>query len=302
MEAKATAVGTAGGKLILFGEHAVVHGHPAVAVGIGKGARVTAREARGETTLTVEGRTFVFTIGDGSREGTALARMIEALGIEKQQGIHLEATLTIPDRSGLGSSAALAAAAVRAVVALFGLSVRSEQLFEAVQASERVFHSNPSGLDASMALQGGAALYSKGSGLRPLALEPLPLSVFHTGERGNTAETVARFAHTLRDGGESMERRLHRIAWITKQGVTALEDEDLAVAGRLMTENHEILREFGVSCPSLDKIVERAVALGALGAKMTGGGGGGCAIVLSRPGDSVEEALMAEGFSRVEVE
>lgn len=293
--------GQAFGKIILFGEHAVVHGCDAVGVGLTKGARVRATPRPGPSTLFIQNWNRTITAGDGSGEGTALYELLHALGAGTE-GIGFFGLVDIPSRSGLGSSAAVAAATARAARGLENIRVTRDHLFESVQASEKVFHGNPSGLDAAMALHGGGAIFSRSKGLRTLEIPPLPLLVIHSKERGDTSHTVAQFAKVLEEDVEQGISRLDRFSQVAESGIEALRRKDLASVGKAMTANHELLARFGVSSPNLDRIVDLAIQSGALGAKLTGGGGGGCAIVLTKPQDTlVAAALNDAGFSEVNV-
>ncbi|MCP4601530.1 MAG: mevalonate kinase [Proteobacteria bacterium] len=295
------AVGRASGKVILLGEHAVVHGSYALALGIKRGVRISARESSGALSLSVRNWDRCFKVDDGTREGQALEKLVRALGIEPD-GISLEALFEIPTRAGLGSSAALSAAAARAIVSLRKIEATQERLFEAVQAAERVFHGNPSGLDAKAALQGGVLLFSRSQGVRPVDAAAPPLLVVHSGQEGDTHETVARFTARLKESGKEGASRLSRISSLVERGVTALKQGDLKTLGQLMNENQEQLSWFGVSTTTLDRISRLALEAGALGAKLTGGGGGGCAVVLTEPGDtSVVRQLASAGFKSVDI-
>jgi mevalonate kinase len=193
----------------------------------------------------------------------------------------IEVAAEVPSRAGLGASAAVAAAVARALCAWSGREVSKALLFDAVQASERVFHGNPSGLDASVALYGGAIVFSKRDGARPITAPAIPLLIVHSGEHGETRREVARVARMIDARPEEARARLGRIAALVEGGIAALGEGDLETLGGLMNQNHDHLSWFGVSTPSLDHIVDTARRAGAWGAKMTGSGGGGVAIVLA---------------------
>jgi mevalonate kinase len=289
-------IGTAKGKVILLGEHAVVHGSPALALAIDRGVRVTGEKVSGPLTLSVPGKQNRIAAGDGSMEGRALAALADEIGIPCN-GAQLVAEVAIPTRAGLGSSAALAAACTRALVSLFDVDISDVRLFEAVQSSERVFHGTPSGLDATVALNGGILAFSREHGMRKITASPPPLLVVNSKECGDTKTTVAHFAERLTATGDEGTRRLSRISQLVAQGIHALERADLETLGTAMNENQAHLSWFGVSTARLDGIIEMALRTGALGAKLTGGGGGGCAVVLTKPGDSkVSQTLAEAGF------
>ncbi|MCP4674959.1 MAG: mevalonate kinase [Deltaproteobacteria bacterium] len=298
---KGPTVGHSGGKVILLGEHAVVHGSYAVAMGIRPGVRVSARREGEDLVLSIPRWESSFAANDGSREGEAIRQLVCALGLEPE-GMLLEAEFEIPARAGLGSSAALACAAARAIVSLTDIEMDKIGLFNAIQASERVFHGNPSGLDARVALDEGVVLFSRSEGARPITAQPPPLHVFHSGEQGDTYTTVARFAKRLKETGDEGASRLLRISLLVDRGVDALARGDFEALGEVMNENQDQLAWFGMSTPNLNKIVRTALEAGALGAKLTGGGGGGCAVVLTRSDDTtVARRVAAAGFEQVEL-
>lgn len=292
--------GAACGKAILLGEHAVVHNKPALAVGIPLGVRVVAEPSAGSLALAVSPWGLMTTVGDGTRVGEALAALTAALGMTGD-GLKLVAEASLPPGAGLGSSAALAAAAARALAASCSIELDDVKLFSAVQAAERIFHGNPSGLDAAVAIHGGVLRYDRKQGIKQLAVEAPPLVAIHSGTTGNTREMVAHFANRLAEHPREGGRRLARIANLVESGIAAIESEALRELGLAMTECHEHLAWFGVSTEELDRICQIALQAGALGAKLTGGGGGGCAIALVEPGNRkpVAEAIADAGFQPV---
>jgi mevalonate kinase len=294
------AVGSAGGKVILLGEHAVVHGTPAIAVGLPDKTSVTARFAEGPTALDVAPWGVRARVGGSQAADTALQSLVEALGAP-QDGLILSGRTVLPARAGLGASASIAAAAARAVSALLGRDPSAAELFAAVQASECAFYGNPSGVDAAAVLGAGVIRYSRADGAVRLDVPVPELVIVHTGATGDTHVTVAAFAARLSADPAEGERRLDAIRGIVERGAEALGRHDHAAFGRLMDENHAHLAWFGVSTDELDRACAEARAAGALGAKLTGGGGGGCAVALVLPRDRsrVTARLGAAGFALV---
>ena len=292
--------GFAGGKVILLGEHAVVHGAPALAVGLPLGVTVTANPCTGPIRLRIDQWNLAASAGDGSPVGSAVLELTRRLGHSGTE-VELVGESRLPPRAGLGSSAALATAIARALRAIDSAELGDDELFDAVQASERVFHGNPSGLDAAVAIHGGVLRFDRARGAELLGIEAPSLVVAHSGAQGRTAETVAEFARRLVDRGSEGQRRLARIAELAEVGVEAIVDGRLAALGEAMNACHEQLDWFGVSTDALNRICEIARAAGALGAKLTGGGGGGCAVALVDPSDTdaVADAIVSGGFEVV---
>jgi mevalonate kinase len=286
--------------VILLGEHAVVHGEPAIAIGLPERTRVEAIAATGPTSLEVAAWGCRARVGGAAPADVALARIVEAMG-SPADGVALCGETRLPPRSGLGASASVAAAAARALAALADRAPAEAQLRAAVDASERVFHGNPSGLDAAAVLEAGVILFTRAGGVERLEVAPPPLVVVRTREPGDTRVTVAAFAARLSADPEEGRSRLGAMGAIARAGVAALERGDLGALGRLMDENQAHLAWFGVSSEGLDRACAEARAAGALGAKLTGGGGGGCAVALVRPADRgrVEARLIEAGFELV---
>lgn len=272
------------GKVILLGEHAVVHGVPAIAAGIDRGADAEVERAS-ESTLSI-GELCV-TPDDGSELGRALSVLLEELGAGP---VAVRATTCLPVGCGLGSSAALAVAIARAVQDLDGVA-SPERTLAAATAWERVFHGNPSGIDTAAAIRGGCIWYTKASGPEPLHLaRAFSLAVAVAGPAASTrlmVESVARLAERRPD---VFRKSLDGIESLVKNARLALEAGDLLGLGRLMDLNQMLLSGLMVSTEEIEVACLLARSAGALGAKLTGAGGGGCVIALV---DSDPEPVLA---------
>ena len=272
--------GWAPGKLILVGEHAVVYGHPAISLAIDRGTEAMARRRPGPSGLdrseVVEHDGQIHAFPADPRLGPALATVLPSEGV----GLALRSNL--PIGRGMGSSAALAIATLRALADLDASILDPETCISKGFLVERVFHGNPSGLDHTVSSRGGAIRYRRGpDGLshRPLCLSALRLVVLDSGAPGDTAVMVAGVASRR----PRVDPALSRIGDLVERVAAILEAPgapDLAALGEALTENHALLREIGVSTPDLDRLVGLALGAGALGAKLAGAGGGGVVIAL----------------------
>lgn len=268
----------AGGKLILLGEHAVVHGQPAIALGLPAGIRV-AISPRHDGSRTVHGRAPT-----DERLARAIDVASESLGIARAQGWDVAIDGDLPDAVGLGSSASLSVALARALAGAAGLEAGPERVAEAAHAVEGAFHGTPSGVDVTTVLDGGLGWYEVGPPRRWEPIVPavaLELVVVVADRRHDTGRTVGslRARATTRPG--LYRPVFEAIGGLVREARDAIEEGDLPRLGEAMTLDHGLLRTCGVSTAVLDAAVDEAVRAGALGAKLTGGGGGGAIVALA---------------------
>lgn len=266
--------------MILLGEHSVVYGRPAIAAGLPRGA--SARAAPAERTVLAVEPWGVEVPADPHAEKSltrAFAAMVEAAGW--RQHVRVEARVDLPGGSGLGSSAALGVAVMRAVDRLLGVTRSEHEALDVSLAWERVFHGNPSGVDNAMAIAGGLAWYVRGQPIeRVRAKKPLTLVVGDSGEPCSTMITVGDVARQHAKDPERMERQFDAIASIVRNGRLAVEGGDHRALGQLFDMNQSLLAGMLISTGTLEEMIGAARSAGALGAKLTGGGGGGCMIAL----------------------
>lgn len=262
------------GKVILLGEHAVVHGVPALAVGIERGAEARADRAA-DTELVIE--SVRATPTDGTDLGRALSALLEALGVS---GVRIGATSALPVGCGLGSSAALGVAIARAIQELDGAPL-PERTLAAATAWERVFHGNPSGIDTAAAVFGGCIWYTRQDGPVPLRLgRPFTLGVAVAGPAASTKRMVESVAQLAERRPAVFAKSLAGIEALVKNARLALEAGDLPGLGRLLDLNQMLLSGLMVSTEEIETACRLARTAGALGAKLTGAGGGGAVIAL----------------------
>ncbi|MGF1469271.1 MAG: mevalonate kinase [Sandaracinaceae bacterium] len=282
------------GKVILLGEHAVVYGRPALAAALARGV-----DARWSSSASPRLRIAPWRVDVGPGGSTELARAFRALLGGDAPAVTVDATVELPAGAGLGCSAALGVAVLRALDEAAGREADDEDVAERSLAWERVFHGNPSGVDSALAAAGGVRVFRRGERLATVSVGArLPLVIGHSGEPGSTKATVAEVARRHAADREGTERTFDAIAALVESGRRAVGDGALPALGRAMNENHAHLRALGVSTDRLDALTDVARQAGALGAKLTGGGGGGCMVALAAGRDraeSIRRALAAEG-------
>jgi mevalonate kinase len=268
------------GKLILVGEHAVVHGHAALAVGISAGISVEARAGTGR--LQVPAWRLETETGDDTPVGRALAAIVARLEVP---GLDFVAEAQIPSRAGLGSSAALAVALARAAAAASGRARADEAVDEAIDAAvaeaEAIFHGNPSGIDAAAATSGAAGRFTRADGWQPVpVLQAITLCVGISGRTRDTAAQVAA-ASRLRERLPAAGEVLALAGRLAGDAAEALARGDVDGLGRILDVAHGLLAALRLSSAELEVLVHTARDAGAIGAKLTGAGGGGAVIALA---------------------
>ncbi|MEM4272643.1 MAG: mevalonate kinase [Candidatus Bilamarchaeaceae archaeon] len=258
------------GKAILIGEHFVVHGARAIGMGIPK-----------KTTVTVErapSLRFLFECGDLLKEASRV--ILEKAAGSTDFEVSMESEL--PASAGMGWSASYCVALARAAAAAAGRELTRREAAEIAFEGEKVFHGNPSGIDNMLAAFGGVMLFRKGD-------EPWELRLggrFHfvianSGKKGPTKELVEKVAAFREASPTDFGRMMEEEDRIVGDAMTALSNFDAGRLGELMNENHALLEELGLSTPAIEEIRKIALENGALGAKITGAGGGGCVLVLA---------------------
>lgn len=287
------------GKVILVGEHAVVHGHPALAAAIDRQVKVWFEgRPSGPISLAVPHWNLSVSVGDEHPLAEALGILAREVGAE-HLSVSLHALAELPPAAGLGSSAATMVAVTRALAAAAGRRLEAERLEEIASAGERCFHGNPSGIDVALAARGGMGLFRRGAGLQPVVpAAPLELAVGLSGEPRRTGDMVARVTAALTARPDESGRQLEELGEAAGDAAAALEAGDVDRVGRRMARAQEILAGLGLSTRGIDTMIDAALREGALAAKLTGAGGGGAVIALARPGKTDEVVSVWRALGR----
>jgi len=294
---------SAPGKLILFGEHFVVYGMPAIATAIE--SRTVAEVQRAEEFSLLDNRpeTPGYKKEKHDQQSDSIRRMLKAMGLEgKKVRIVLGGGLIAA--SGVGASGASCAAIAAALNEEFGLGLDRDKINDVAYEGEKGYHGVPSGIDNCCSTYGGFIHFRKDlktgkSIIRQLHSKArLSIVVGNTGLTSNTTKVVGDVKAKRDKDPEKFQRIFDNYSKIADEATVSVEKGDLVKMGLLMNMNHLLLEGMGVSCDELEELVELASKNGALGAKLTGTGRGGLmiALVTGEAGSKIASVIKKAGF------
>ncbi|HET8684458.1 MAG TPA: mevalonate kinase [Micromonosporaceae bacterium] len=306
-------VGRAHGKAILLGEHAVVYGAPALVIPVPQ-LTVTANATRLPGPGDGADKVSFATAGPGTAPVTPLAadglrhlvaELKERTAVVERVCVDVLIDSAIPPGRGLGSSAACARAVVLALADVLGRRLGAGVVFDLVQVSEKAAHGRASGIDAlatgatspllfrdgtarelPIAMSGDGSAHppersdGRAGASRPSVFDGL-FVIADSGASGSTRDAVELVRRRFEREAQAQEAFVRRVSSLTHAALRDLAHGQLGDFGARLTENHRLLHEIGISTDRIDALVEAALAAGGLGAKITGGGLGGCMIALA---------------------
>ncbi len=289
-------MGQSNGKLIWMGEHAAVYGYPAFVFPV-KAAKmkVTIHLALQDT---IHSPFFSGLLDDLPKPFQPIHDLYHSL--KKQlsfPSMTIEIESNIPMSSGMGSSAALAAALTRACYDHVGIELSNPVLEKWIHQSEVGMHGNPSGVDGAQMISSTPILFEKGQPIRPFSFQRKGylLAVFST-VSGSTKQAVA----SVKEQTLLHPERIHELGALSKRSIHEFSTLSLQEIGNHMKQAHDILCAFGLSHPKIDEIVQLSYQFGSLGSKISGGGLGGMVLCLFDQAPmifSFEQALEKIGYT-----
>ena len=297
-------------KIILFGEHAVVYGQPAIAVPVSDlRATVTVETAvvghEGLRIIAADLGEVIQVVDQSENLDSPLAGIVRSiLQAADQSSPNMTLTIrsNIPVASGLGSGAAVATALARALALAIDYKLDDDKLNRLVYEAERLHHGTPSGIDNTVIVYETPIYFVRGNPIEFLSVvEPFLLLIADTGKAATTRIVVADVRRLYDADPGRVRALLQVIGGIANKARQAIERGRTETLGPLMVENHLLLQQLTVSSPELDRLVDAAMEAGAEGAKLSGAGRGGNMIALVKENscENVRQALMQAGAARI---
>ena len=292
---------SAPGKIILFGEHAVVYGRPALAVPV--------TQVQVDVTVLESDRAGIWinapdvnlyaelnTLPSDHPVASVIHNFLFLSRVAQFPNLNINITSTIPVASGLGSGAAVTVALVRALSSHLNHPMTDDAVNAFAYEIEKLYHGTPSGIDNTVVTYAKPVYFIKGQSIEMFKVgKPFTIVIADTGISAPTKESVADVRKLWADNTKRFEVIFDEVADISLAARRVIEEGSIEMLGTLMDKNHALLQEMRVSSPKLDQLVSAARNAGASGAKLSGGGRGGnmIALVEHERAEEVASALMA---------
>jgi mevalonate kinase len=306
---------SAPGKVILFGEHAVVYRQPAIAVPVNEvkaRAIVSARPDRpsGWVHIHAPDVGLEAVLEDLSADdplSLAIFSVFEATDISRVPALAIRITSTIPIAAGLGSGAAVTIAIIRALSEFLGRPLPNEKVSILAYEVEKLHHGTPSGIDNTVITYEKPVYFVRSKNGETDQIKkfnvahPFTILIGDTGIPSPTAATVGDVRSAWQEDKYLYENLFESMGAIVKQARKLIEKGDIPALGTLMNENQDLLVKLDVSSPELDHLIQTAREAGAYGAKLSGGGRGGnmIALVPQQSARRIAEVLVSAGATNV---
>lgn len=294
---------SAPGKIILFGEHAVVYGRPALAIPVTQvhadveildsarpGIWIDAPDVNLDAELN--------TLPSDHPIASVIHNFLFLSRVSLFPNLQINIASTIPVASGLGSGAAVTVALTRALSSHFNFPMTDENINAFTYEIEKLHHGTPSGIDNTVVTYAKPVYFIKGQPIETfIVAKPFTILIGDTGISAPTKESVGDVRRLWEVDRSKWENVFDEVGTIAKKAREVIESGTWEELGNLMNQNHKLLQEMTVSSPELDKLVSVACEAGALGAKMSGGGRGGnmIALVEERNAAIIADALKSAG-------
>jgi mevalonate kinase len=304
---------SAPGKLMLLGEHAVVYHRPCLVAAISQRLFLEGEKIP-ENKIFIsapEMGIFDFAVSpfDLEKEQPKEVKFIlEAIKnffrkYKVESGLKIKTKSQFSAEYGFGSSSAVSVCTIKALAELFQIKMGKKEIFDLAYKTVLDIQKVGSGFDVAAAVYGGILYFLTGGKIiQPLKVKKIPLIVGYTGKKASTSEIVKKVKSEMEKNPDYYENLFDQIEKIVEKAKSEIENENWKEVGRLMLENQKILRKFktpskkyGVSSPTIEKLIRASLEAGAYGAKLSGAGRGDCIIALGREKEKVEKAIKKAG-------
>ena len=281
---KQQGIGTSHAKIILMGEHSVVYGQPAIALPLPSVQLSVTLSSRQDNQRIIKSRYYHGSLENLPSSMIGIKKLIDTLSArfnDQETGWDLKIESQLPAKRGMGSSAASAIAIIRAFFDYYDEPLDRTLLLQFADVEEQITHRSPSGLDAATVSSDKPLFYVKGRIGVPIEMNlDASLVIADTGKKGATKEAILAVKDELKNNNEKAEEHIKHLGELVNQTKDYLAQNDIVKLGDALNFAQTDLAALNVSDPSLDHLIHVARDNGALGAKLTGGGRGGCMIAL----------------------
>ena len=282
-------------KIILFGEHSVVHGMPAIAIAVNRKTQVTITKNKDYKAGQIKILSKSYNQSDTNQYNKGFKKdykknklfyplwhlledVFSEQDIQPDHGLDIEIDSTIPQGAGMGSSAATAVSLTAAMLSYFNIKHDKEMISAIAYKAEQIIHGTPSGIDNSICTFGSGIVFEKGK-ITPIEVPKINIIIGDTCKPRETKKMVTK-VRLRKEKWKFYSIIIEAMGSLVRESIPILRDGKGELLGELCDINHGLLDALGVSSPELNRLVEISRVNGAWGAKLTGGGGGGCMIAL----------------------
>jgi mevalonate kinase len=302
------------GKLMLFGEHAVVHGRPCIVTAVDARMRVFLKKRKNNKIFfnspDLNLKNYFIPIEDLTKPTekevgfvlTAIKNFFEKYKIKS--GLEIKTKSEFSMEYGLGSSSAVTVATIKALSELFRIKMKKKELFDLAYKTVLDIQRVGSGFDLAAAIYGGTLYFvTGGKVIGKIKVRNIPLIVGYSGEKADTPTLVKMVNEKLEKNPQKINKIFDEIEKIVNQARIEIENKNWKEVGKLMNLNQDLLRELGVSSEKLENLIKVVLDSGAYGAKLSGAGGGDCMIAIADKENfnNVKEAIKKAGGEIIEV-
>ena len=297
---------SAPGKLLLCGDHAVVHGNPCIVTAVDHRAFVTLRNIE-ENSISVRApdtgiENFSYPLPfNGLSIPKGVSFVLQAVRnfydkYDIKQGLRIETASEFPSSLGLGSSSAITVATIKALSENFGMKLSNREIFDLSYKTVLDVQGVGSGFDVAAAAYGGTLFYFTGGKIiEPLSVSKIPIIVGYTGRKADTPTIIHQVEEKMKTYPEFVLSSFNLISKTVLDAKKSIENHDWKSLGELFNFDHGLLSGLGVSCAELEKLIFAARNAGAYGAKLSGAGCGDCMIDVTEDTENIVTALDSAG-------